>query len=170
MGQQPNMEITLRDLPLAGLEPHAPGRWSPTRPGDLDAPEQVPWGGSYGRPAPDAGFARTLAADAELALSEGERQRDAEAAVAAVAAARASYFGRAPVKGDIAVAGVILGYDTTGVPTPAAERVAARRQRWVADLVRRPGNASSMLDAVPLDVLTGDLESARTAVIEGTVL
>jgi hypothetical protein len=170
MGQQPNVEITLRDLPAAKPEPGASGRWSPDRPGDPAGPDEVPWGGRFGRPGPDAGFARALAAEASLDLAAGERRRDAEAAVAAVAAARASHFGRGPVAADVALAAVVLGYDTAGLPPEVSEHTATVRRPLVADLARKAHKAAALIDAVSPELLVGDLASAREAAAAGAVL
>lgn len=170
MGQQPNIEITLSDLPVATPQPAPARRWSPSRPGELGDPRAVPWGGAYGTPGPDAGYARTLAATREMALVEGERRRDAEVAAAALATARASFFGRAPVAGDIDVALVILCYDRSGIPAAVADRVAASRAEWVTDIARRSHQAAALLAAVPLDLLTSGVDEVRAAVAGGGVL
>jgi hypothetical protein len=170
MGQQPNIEITLLDLPVATPQPGAARRWSPSRPGEMGDPQAVPWGGAYGTPGPDAGYARTLAAGREMTLAEGERRHDAEVAAAALATARASFFGRAPSVSDIDVAVVILCYDRSGIPAAVADRVAAGRAKWVTDIARRPHQAGALVSAVPLDLLTAGIDEVRAAVADGGVL
>lgn len=170
MGQQPNIEITLADLPTSRLQPAPARRWSPSRPGELGAPGDVPWGGPFGTPAPDAGYARALAARRDLALVDGERRADAEAAVAAVAGARASSYGRGPTPRDVEVAATILAYDKAGVPAAVADRISTERLRRVADLARRPHKAADLIASIPLEVLVADLESVRAAVADGAVL
>ncbi len=170
MGQQPNVEITLADLPVGKPQPEAARRWSPTRPGELSEPAAVPWGGAFGTPGPDAGYARTLASKIELALVEGERRADAEVAIAALATARASHFGRAPVGGDIALAAIILCYDRSGIPAAVADRIAAERGGWVGDMARQPHNASKLVAAVPIEVLVSTIDEVRAAVADGAVL
>lgn len=160
----------MADLPVSKLEPEAARRWSPSRPGELGSPGEVPWGGPFGTPGPDAGYARTLAARRDLALVDGERRADAEAAVAAVASARASFFGRGPTPRDVEVAATILAYDRAGVPAAVADRVATERVGWVADLARRPHKAADLIASIQLEVLVGDLESVRAAVADGAVL
>ena len=110
MGQQPNIRIGMEDLPRATGKPGPPGRWTPDRPGELVTPQAVPWGGAFGTPGPDAGYAFTIVARRELALLEGETRADVESALIALMTARASQFGRAPVARDAATAEAILGF------------------------------------------------------------
>lgn len=170
MAQQPNIEITLSDLPVAKPQPEAARRWSPSRPGELGSPAEVPWGGAYGTPGPDAGYARNLAAQRDLALVAGERRADAEAAVAALASARASHFGRAPVAEDVDVATILLCYDPSGIPAAVADRVSEVRSQWVGDLARRPHKAAHLVAAVALEVLVSAPDEVRAAVADGAVL
>lgn len=170
MGQQPNIEITLADLPRAKPTPQAARRWSPRRPGELTSPDQVPWGGAYGRPGPDAGYALRLAQQRPLELAAGEKLEDAEAAVAALAAARASYFGRAPVMADVDVAAVIMCYDSAGVPADVAERITGERVRRVADLAHNAHRSAALVASVPTEVLVAAVDEVRAAVAEGSVL
>ncbi len=114
MGQQPNVQLHLEDLPRPRPHPAPARRWSARRPGDLAGPEQVPWGGAFGRPGPDTGYALRLLAGRPLALAEGEPRADAERLAAALMAARASRLGRAPVAGDAEVAEMILGLHPGG--------------------------------------------------------
>jgi hypothetical protein len=122
VGQQPNIELRIEDLPRPTRHPAAPRRWSPRRPGELDSPVEVPWGGMFGTPGPDAGYAHRLAQDRPLALAPGENRHDAEAAVATLMAARASHFGRGPTGEDAEVAELLLGLDDDGAPESAALR------------------------------------------------
>src|SRR4030042_1832111 len=104
------MPLAVEDLPRPGALPAPPGRWRARRPGDLGSPGEVPWGGAFGTPGPDTGYPLGLLSERPLALAAGERRDDAEAAVAALMAARASALGRAPVAADAEVAELILGY------------------------------------------------------------
>lgn len=107
MGQEPNIRPGSEDLPRETLTPGAPGRWSPQRPGDLGSPDDVPWGGAFGTPSPDTGFALRIVNNRELPGSEHHRS-DVEAVVVAVMAARASAIGRAPTASDVSAAIGIL--------------------------------------------------------------
>jgi hypothetical protein len=110
VGQQQNIPITLADLPGATAKPAAPRPWRPDRPGDITSPQQMPWGGAFGTPGPDTGYALRLIRRRGLELEPGIR-RDVEAAILAIASARASALGRAPVADDIDVAMDLLGLD-----------------------------------------------------------
>jgi len=95
------MPLTMEDLPRPEPRPGPSRRWRAGRPGDLSSPAEVPWGGAFGTPGPDAGYAQRL-----LAGRAGEPGETA--ALAVIVAARASRLGRAPVRADIAVAEAIL--------------------------------------------------------------
>lgn len=118
MGQQPNLSHSMEHLPRPTTHPPAPRRWSPDRPGELTEPSQVPWGGAFGTTGPDAGFALRLAGGRPLPGDEHLR-RDVVAAVASVAAARASALGRGPMAGDLDVAIDLLELDGSTAPSLA---------------------------------------------------
>lgn len=101
MGQQPNMPLTIEDLPRAEPRPAPSRRWRATRPGDPSSPREVPWGGAFGTPGPDMGYALRLLADL------GENAEEARE-LATVMAARASRLGRAPVAADAEAARILL--------------------------------------------------------------
>ena len=84
MGQQPNIELEMADLPRPTEHPGAPRRWSPTRVGELGRPADVPHGGRFGNPGPDAGYALILLKDRDIPTAPGESRRDAIAAIAAL--------------------------------------------------------------------------------------
>jgi len=113
MGQQPNIPITLADLPRATSKPAAPGRWRPHRPGEINSPDEMPWGGMYGTPGPDTGYALKLLRERELPGGEDHRD-DVSAAILAIVSARGSALGRAPVAKDIDLAIELLGLHDDG--------------------------------------------------------
>ncbi len=152
MGQQPNIELVMADLPRPTEHMGAPRRWSPGRVGELGSPADVPEGGRFGNPGPDAGYALKLLADREIATSPGEQRSDAVAAVAAVMTARAASFGRAPVVGDADVAEVILGY-----AGPAAADSGVSRPVAVAGLAHHPAASRALIAAVDRRALTASL-------------
>ena len=101
MGQQPNLPLALEDRPRPEPQPAPARRWRAGRPGDLSGPGEVPWGGAFGTPGPDTGYALRLLADAG-------RCGDEATALAAVVAARSSWLGRAPVAADLEAAEILL--------------------------------------------------------------
>ncbi len=167
MGQEPNIELSIEDLPRPTAHPAAPRRWSPTRPGELDGPDSVPWGGAFGTPGPDTGYALSLLANTELSLAEGEDRHDAEAALGAIAGARASHFGRAPTRGDIDVARIMLGLLPDGIPDEVIAGLAAARPAWWTGIGHNPAQARALIASIPLDALTGSAEEVRSRVAAG---
>jgi hypothetical protein len=101
---------TLNEQPRRGLAIPAPDRWVSDRPAELQAEQPV--GRELGRPGPDLGFALKLANGyhGQLQLTAGEKEHDVVAGCVGVAMARASVFGRAPVKHDVDVAFRVWGF------------------------------------------------------------
>lgn len=153
MGQQPNIELEISDLPRP--TPHtAPARpWIPARPGELTSPEEVPWGGVFGTVGPDTGYALLLVGALDLELAPGEHRKNVAVAVAALAGARASHFGRAPTLEDVEVAATILGYRPDGIPAALIGDLAADRVDWFANLAHAPLKAQAIVAGVDVEVL-----------------
>ncbi len=122
MGQQPNVEVGPASRPRAVPEPGPARRWRPDRPGDITSPEQMRWGGAFGTPGPDTGWAFKLVAEGDLP----ERTPLLERLVATLMGARASLFGRAPTIEDLEVAKQILG-----LGEGADAELDAQRHRWL---------------------------------------
>lgn len=137
MGQEPNIPLGFEDLPRPTPKPAAPRRWSPERPGEVGSPSEMPWGGSFGTPGPDTGFAIRIARTRGVPGPD-ERRVDAEAAIVAVMAARASAVGRAPTNPDFDVAIDLLGLDSdagfAGLDGIAHD--SKRLRRLIADIPR----------------------------------
>lgn len=167
MGQQPNIPLDIEDLPRPVSHPDPARRWRPERPGDITAPSDMPTGPAFGNPAPDAGYALRLVSDLDLALGAHEDRHDVAAALAAVAMARASLFGRAPTAEDVAMARLVFGFDGDGIPAPLLEGLQRDRLHWFANLAHRPGAAADLAGRVPDEVLAGDLEQARRTMAGG---
>ena len=167
MGQQPNIELEIADLPRPRPAPDPARRWSPRRPGELHTPEEVPWGGAFGTTGPDTGFVYRLIAERDLALAPGEDHHDAEAGVAALAAARASYFGRAPTGRDVDAAMTILGYVTEGFPDDLIAGLQTARQAWLTNLGHDPSRARTLVASVPVENLAAPIDSLRTRMAAG---
>ena len=144
MGQQPNVEIDPSDLPRPVIDTDPPRRWRPTRPGVIVRPDQMPWGGAFGTPGPDTGYAMKLVREADLP----ERTEGLESVLAALMAARASLFGRAPVIEDLEVARILAGFGE-GLP----EDLADRRGRWVEATAHEPSKGRSAVADIDLDLL-----------------
>jgi len=149
VGQQPNIQLHLEDLPRPEAHPGPARRWSGRRPGDLASPEQVPWGGAFGTPGPDTGYALRLLADRAPVAAGGESRVDAVRVVAALMAARASLLGRAPVIGDAEVAEMILGLRAEGAA--AAESLRRFSGHGAEDLRRLLEAIDPALLAAPAD-------------------
>ena len=141
MGQEPNMPLGVEDLPRPTPKPGIPRRWSPDRPGEVGSPAEMPWGGSFGTPGPDTGYAIRIVRSRSLPGGEALRG-DVEAAVVAVMAARASAIGRAPTASDADVALDLLGL-TDDVAADALKGIARDRSRLAA-----------LVSAIPREQLT----------------
>ena len=162
MAQQPNIELRDSDLPRAEAGPNPERRWTPDRPGDV-AGTGVPWGGAFGTPGPDAGYAIKLAAGRGLILAENEHRADANLAVAAVAAARASLASRGPTKIDLDAAIVILGYDTES-------DFGAIRAAAIAGAAHHPQRIRRLVAGIPMDVVEDTADDLRRRVDSGESL
>ena len=162
MGQQPNIDLEMADLPRPEHRPHAPRSWSAERPAELVSPSDVPWGGRFGTPGPDTGYALSLLAEREISTAGGESRGDAVAAISALMAARASHFGRAPVITDAVVAELMLGYHPDAPSGMAAARVAA-----ITGLAHHPERARALLAGIDTDVLAAPVDEVRRRVSGG---
>ena len=167
MGQQPNLELVGTQPTEPGDEPGPPRPWHPTRPGEIQGPEEVPTGGPFGTTGPDAGYAYRLIAERDLVLPARERRADAVAVLGAVTAARAARFGRGPAAGDVEMAEMVLGYDTDGLPKDAVAKIATERLGWIAGAAHHPDRARRVVAAVPDEVLTADVEDIRERLAAG---
>ena len=144
MGQQPNVEIDPSDLPRPIPDTDPPRRWRPTRPGVIVSPDQMPWGGAFGTPGPDMGWALKLVRSADLP----DRTDGLESVLAALMAARASLFGRAPVPEDLEVAKILAGL-AEGLPAEFSEK----RERWVESTAHEPSPGRTAVSEIERDLL-----------------
>ena len=144
MGQQPNVDVDSSDLPRPTPDTDPPRRWRPTRPGVIVSPDQMPWGGAFGTPGPDTGWALRLVRLAELP----ERSDGLESVLAALMSARASHFGRAPVPEDLEVALILAGFGE-GLPAEFVER----RERWIEATAHEPSPGRAAVADIPPDLL-----------------
>ncbi len=143
MAQQPNIEVDRSRAPLPTPEPGPARRGGPARPGVIESPADTEWGGSYGTPGPDTGWAIRLIGLAEF--DRTHRGRETESLLAALVAARASRAGRAPIPEDVEVGLIMLGL-RDGLPAELAER----RERWLdAATHERPRGATALREIEP---------------------
>lgn len=161
MGQQPNIELGMSDLPRPTPRPAPARRWRPGRPGDLEAPSDMPWGGAFGTTGPDAGFALRLVATRDVALAPGEHRRDADAVIAGIAAARASRLGRAPTGEDVEAALAILGYRGDGGDE------ATGRRHLIAGAAHHPDRVRRVVGTIDPDFLVSDPDVIGARVASG---
>lgn len=167
MGQQPNVPFDMSDLPRPKAKTAPARRWSPGRPGDLDKPSEVPWGGAFGTTGPDTGYAARLLAGRALAVAPNEDPHNAEAAVVAIAGARASHAGRAPISEDVDVALVLLAFDHTGLPEDTVADISERRRDWIANLNHDRAAARALVAAIPVTVLVATPAEIRARLRAG---
>lgn len=148
MGQQPNIEVTEDEKPREALETPPARRWRPTKPGLITSPDQVPTGGHFGAPGPDAGFALRLLAEAELP----DDDPNLRGVLQSLMTARAAALGRGPTLEDLEAGLTLCGY---GYEAP--QDVVEKRERWKAAVPheQRPGRSAvaevdrEMLEAKP---------------------
>lgn len=167
MGQQPNIELEISDLPRPTSATAPPRRWKPSRPGELGSPDEVPWGGPFGTAGPDAGYALKLVAARSLDLGEAEHRHNVDSAIVAVAAARASHLGRAPTDEDIDVASLLLGFDGEGLPADLVAGLAADRVGWFANLGHDNTKSRALLNAIDIDVVAMSPAEIRSRMAAG---
>lgn len=159
MGQEPNIELSAADAPRQTAEPGAPARWVNERPGAITSPEQQPWGGSFGRPGPNTGWALRLIGRAEFDRSH--RPKETKGILAALVGARASHFGRAPVPQDVEVGLMLLGLRTDGLSEPTVDSLAFRREHALDHAAHEHSKGAVLLDEIPIAHLTATPHELR---------
>lgn len=167
MGQQPNIELEHSDLPRPTAHPAPARRWTPGRPGEVTSPDEMPWGGGFGTIGPDAGYVLRLIRSRELDIAQGEHRHNAEAALAAVATARASRFGRAPITEDVDLAAVLFAYDTDDLPGELVAGLQRDRLEWFANLGHDAAQRREIVADVPLAVLESKPAAVRAQMATG---
>lgn len=160
MGQQPNIELELDDLPRPEHEPGAPGGWRPSRPGEITTPADMPMGGVFGNPGPDTGWVAKLVKQAEF-----EREtNDIEAVVATIASARASVFGRGPVPDDVEAALIVLGLRENGIDPVTLADLERRRGIWLSKTHHEVVPGRSVLDEIDRSFLHQSVDDMRAGI------
>jgi hypothetical protein len=159
--------LDISDLPRPTAKTAPARRWSPQRPGDLTTPEDLPSGGAFGAIGPDTGYAARLVADREIALAPNEDRHQVDAAVVALAGARASRLGRAPTGEDIDIALLLLGY---GEDAENDSELVEQRRGWLAGVGHGSAGGRALVAAVRPDVLTSTRGEVRARTRAGEAL
>lgn len=171
MGQEPRIEIAAEDRPRAVPEPAPARRWSASRPGDIHAPDDVPWGGGFHTPGPDTGYAHKLVADADLQLDEGESRDNVESVLVLIMSARASLFGKAPSSDDLDFALIMTGLGgREGLPDAVLGQLVERRRYWAPRVANSKGQARAMVGRLEPDMLRLSVEDLRHRLALGEVV
>lgn len=170
MGQEPRIEITDDDRPRAVPEPAPARRWSASRPGDIHAPSDVPWGGGFHTPGPDTGYAHKLAARADLTIDADESRGNVEDMVVLVMSARASLFGKAPSADDLEYALLLAGLGgREGLPEAVLDQLADRRRHWAPRVANSKAQARALVGRLDRDELRLSVEDLRHRLALGEV-
>ena len=170
MGQEPTIEIRPEERPRAEPEPAPARRWSASRPGDLHAPTDVPWGGGFGTPGPDTGYAHKLAAGAEYSLGEDESRHGVDAMLAMIMAARASRFGKAPSSDDLGFALLVTGLgERDALPDEVVAGLDEHRRHWGARVAHSKAEGLRMVGLLPREILELSVEGLRHRLALGEV-
>lgn len=154
----------MQDLPRPVPRPDPARRWKPDRPGEISGPAESKWGGAYGTPGPDTGYVLRLIHHRNPAIPADEDHHDMVTALAALASARASANGRAPIMADVEVATILLGLDPDTPEGLAESFRSARMSSRFANLSHRADRRRALVAAVPPELLGGDLADVRKRV------
>jgi len=169
MGQQPNVEIQLAHLPRPTPEPGPARAWRANRPSDIAHPDLFPWGGDFGTPASDAGYALSILAGIDLPLEADESRPNVEWLLAHLMFARASWFGRSPNPQDAEVAMLIAGLVGREVPAGVRARTTVARRYWAPRVAAKPAEARRMIKSVSGEDLKADVGPLRLRMEAGWV-
>ena len=169
MGQQPNIELEIADLPRPSPKPDPARAWIPGRPGELGGPEDAQFGAGFGTVGPDSGYALSLVKARDLELADGERRANTDIALAAIASARAALFGRAPTGKDVDLAMALLGLDPAA-PESVRRDMGESRKRWFAAVAHHPGRLHGFIASLDHGVLALTAEDALARTAEGKTL
>jgi hypothetical protein len=116
------------------------------------SPQQMKWGGAFGTPGPDTGYALKIVREADLP----NRSLALEQVLAALMGARASILGRAPIGEDLEVALIVSGL----APNSSAMLV-ERGRHWVAATAHEQSPGRSAVAAVDPDLLRHKPDDVR---------
>ena len=125
------------------------------------------WGSGFGAVGPDSGYALSLVGRREVELTAGEHRHNANVAIAAVASARSSLYGRAPTGKDIDLALILLGYDSKDIPAEITDELAQGRLEWFSAAGHDPGKLVDFVGSIGADVLRLTADQARERLAGG---
>lgn len=162
MGQEPNLE--LESTPSRVATPGAPRRWSPDRPGEIKTPADMRWGGAFGRPGPDTGWALKLIRQADWDRSS--RVKEIEQVLTAFVGARASMFGRAPTPLDVEVGLLLFGLRPDDVPPAVAKRLADERNVWLDKAAHEHSKGSQWVTSIDNETMVASPDRIRTVLAQ----
>ncbi len=160
MGQEPNIELDHSDAPRAVGMPGAPRRWKPTRPGEISSPDEMRWGGAFGRPGPDTGWAIKLIRSSEW--DRTSRSSESEAVLATFVGARASLFGRAPTNNDVEVGLLLMGFRPDEVPPAVVKRLVAERHQWLDKSAHEHNKGAAFVGSIDPALMAASPDRVRT--------
>ena len=150
MGRQPNIEVRAAELPAEEPERAAERRWTPSRPGEITSPSDMPSGGSFGRPGPDTGWGLRMIRVASF--DRGRRPGELEKLLCALVGARASHARRGPTRRDVEAALSLLGLHEADEERPP-EGLAEIRESWLDAAAHEPWPGRTALASIPTDLL-----------------
>lgn len=125
------------------------------------------WGSGFGVSGPDAGYAISLARRRQIEVGDGEHRVNVDVAVAAVASARSSLFGRSPTGKDIDLALVVLGLDDSGIPGDLAADLAQGRLGWFTGAAHHPEKLVDFIARLSPETLRLTADEARQRMTQG---
>ena len=160
MGQEPNIELSRGDAPKAVAGPGTPRRWSQNRPGEIKHPDDMRWGGAFGRPGPDTGWSLKLIRSADYDRSE--RAKETESVLATFVGARASMFGRAPTPEDVEIGLLLLGLRADEVPPSVAKRLSDERNGWLDASAHEHSKGSGFVGSVDSSMMAASADRVRS--------
>lgn len=160
MGQEPNIELDRSDAPRRVAGPGAPRRWSQNRPGEITGPEDMRWGGAFGRPGPDTGWALKIIR--EISWDRSNRPAETEAVLATFVGARASRFGRGPTVHDVEIGLLLMGLRPDEVPPAVAKRLAEERDRWLDLSAHEHSKGAGFVASLDPDLVAASPDRVRT--------
>ena len=138
-----------------GIDTPVPKSWVADGPGYVEKEDKVRVGKLIGHAGPSVGFAITLAkrASKNWFLIKGEHLEDVEILLAEIGMRRSSFFGRAPIAGDVYFAAHLLGY--LEEPTRGEEQW---RPCFVHGSAHEEHKRRIIVNSIPEEIISGHAE------------